>query len=160
MCIRDRCIANGIAAGICDGAVRDLERIRELGFSLWGSRIFGCQGYRKDLGFMNAPVKVGGMVVRPGDLVVADSDGMVAIPQALIPLAVERARARRDLETSVRAQSERGETPSILDSDAGASFEVTPALGKELLGAPYRTNTTWSDWVDATPGETSIGGPG
>src|SRR5438067_2151003 len=64
------CIANGISAGICDGAVRDLERIRELGFSLWGSRIFGCQGYRKDLGFMNAPVKVGGMVVRPGDLVI------------------------------------------------------------------------------------------
>jgi 4-hydroxy-4-methyl-2-oxoglutarate aldolase len=144
------CVAKGVAAGICDGAVRDLERIREMGFSLWGSRVFACQGYRKDLGFLNAPVKVGGMVVRPGDLVIADSDGLLAVPRALVPLAYERALTRRDAERQVIEQAKRGEVPSIISADAGASFEVTATLERELMGQVERVGKTWQEWLPTT----------
>ncbi len=93
----------GVAALLVDGAIRDLEELAELGLPVW-ARFVRAQGATKgEVGKLDVPVVVGGASIAPGDLVVLDADGAVAVPQAradeVLALAVERAereRAARD----------------------------------------------------------------
>jgi 4-hydroxy-4-methyl-2-oxoglutarate aldolase len=94
-------LAQGVAALLVDGAVRDLDELAVLGLPIW-ARFVRAQGATKgEVGKLDVPVVVGGAAIAPGDLVVLDSDGVVAVPRAqvdeVLALAVERAERERAL---------------------------------------------------------------
>ena len=132
----------GAAGAVVDGAVRDLERIREMGFSLWGSRVFAGQGYRKDAGYVNVPIVLRGLLVHPGDVVVADSDGILSIPGALVEVAHDRAAARERLEQSIVEDAREGESRS-----RQPNFEISSDLLSQFMGEARPAGMTWADFV-------------
>ncbi len=101
--------ARGVAAMLVDGAVRDLDELVALGLPIW-ARFVRAQGASKGVaGELDVPVLVGGTEIRPGDLVVLDCDGAVAIPRADVDEVRERARERAQRERSLRARYAAGE---------------------------------------------------
>ncbi len=78
----------GFAGLITSGAGRDVEQVRSLGFPCWASSIIVAHGYCRFLE-INVPVVVGGLQVRPGDLLHADANGIVNIPHSIAPAVVE-----------------------------------------------------------------------
>ena len=85
----------GVAGVLVDGAVRDLDELAELGLPMW-ARYVRAQGATKgEVGKLDVPVRVGGTEIRPGDLLVLDCDGALALPaervDEVLPLALERA---------------------------------------------------------------------
>jgi 4-hydroxy-4-methyl-2-oxoglutarate aldolase len=93
--------AQGVAGILVDGAVRDLEELAAIGLPIW-TRFVRAQGATKgSVGRLDVPVVVGGTEIRPGDLVVLDCDGAMALPSAQVtevfPLALERAERERAL---------------------------------------------------------------
>jgi 4-hydroxy-4-methyl-2-oxoglutarate aldolase len=93
----------GVAGVLVDGAVRDLDELIAIGLPIW-TRFVRAQGATKGtVGELDVPVVVGGSTIRPGDLVVLDCDGAMALPaervDEVLPLALERTqheRAMRD----------------------------------------------------------------
>ncbi len=89
-----QCMAIGIAGIVIYGAVRDTEAIRELGFPMYAIGANPNGPTKLVPGRINWPVSVGGVTVRPGDLIVADADGVVAVETAKAPLVVELAKKK------------------------------------------------------------------
>jgi len=90
---------HGVAGMLVDGAVRDLDELRELGLPIW-TRFVRAQGAAKgEVGKLDVPVVIGGTEIRPGDLVVLDCDGAMALAgervAEVLPLALERAERER-----------------------------------------------------------------
>jgi regulator of RNase E activity RraA len=83
----------GAAGFVIDGAVRDVEAFEQHRFSCWARGVSLRGPYKDGPGSINVPVTIGGMVVHPGDVIVGDSDGVVAVPPAV---AMEVARKARD----------------------------------------------------------------
>jgi regulator of RNase E activity RraA len=92
-----QCVALGIAAVVIDGAVRDSEAIRELGFPMYAAGLNPNGPTKSVSGRLNHPVSVGGVTVNPGDLVVGDADGVTVIERAkaaaMLPLAADKVAA-------------------------------------------------------------------
>jgi 4-hydroxy-4-methyl-2-oxoglutarate aldolase len=91
--------AQGVAGILVDGAVRDLDELAAIGLPIW-ARFVRAQGATKGaVGQLDVPVVVGGAEIRPGDLVVMDCDGAMALPSGrvakVLPLALERAAHER-----------------------------------------------------------------
>ncbi|MCI2810969.1 4-carboxy-4-hydroxy-2-oxoadipate aldolase/oxaloacetate decarboxylase [Eoetvoesiella caeni] len=96
----------GIGGLVIDGYVRDADKLTGIGLPVF-SRGFCIQGTGKDtdgLGWINAPILMGQTIVRPGDLVVGDADGVVAIPRDHAADVVLRAqeRDRDEVDTIAR----------------------------------------------------------
>jgi 4-hydroxy-4-methyl-2-oxoglutarate aldolase len=98
----------GLAGLLIDGGARDAAEIGALGFPVF-SRNNSILGTRKDFrGVSGRPVAVGGVTVRPGDLVVGDVDGVVALPSADIEAILDRADARVARENEFMARLREG----------------------------------------------------
>ena len=101
--------ARGVAGILVDGAVRDLDELAAIGLPIW-TRFVRAQGATKGVaGKLDVPVVVGGAEIRPGDLVVMDCDGAMALPSErideVLPLALERA----EREAAMRERYASGE---------------------------------------------------
>ncbi|WP_321866458.1 RraA family protein [Paraburkholderia tropica] len=83
----------GLAGLVVDGAIRDVAEIGERDFPLYARGVTHRGPYKDGPGEINVPVCVDGMVVHPGDIVVGDQDGLLAIPQADAESVIEKARA-------------------------------------------------------------------
>jgi 4-hydroxy-4-methyl-2-oxoglutarate aldolase len=91
--------AQGVAGILVDGAVRDLDELAAIGLPIW-ARLVRAQGATKGaVGELDVPVTIGGTEIKPGDLVVMDCDGAMALANAqveeVLPLALERAERER-----------------------------------------------------------------
>jgi 4-hydroxy-4-methyl-2-oxoglutarate aldolase len=90
-------VALGVAAVVIDGAVRDAEAIRGLGFPMYAAGLNPNGPTKNVAGRLNHPISIGGVTVRPGDLVVGDGDGVTVIERekatAMLPLAAEKVAA-------------------------------------------------------------------
>jgi RraA family protein len=88
----------GVVGVVVDGAVRDVAEIRERDFPVYARGVTHRGPYKDGPGEINVPISVGGMVVNPGDIVVGDQDGLLAIPQSGVEQLIERARAHLEAE--------------------------------------------------------------
>jgi 4-hydroxy-4-methyl-2-oxoglutarate aldolase len=98
---------HGAAAVLVDAAVRDAEELRELGLPIW-ARWVRVQGATKDVvGELDVPVTVGGAVIRPGDVLVLDADGVAVVEaeRAAEVLAASLERERREAVKRERLQA-------------------------------------------------------
>jgi 4-hydroxy-4-methyl-2-oxoglutarate aldolase len=103
-----QCIALGVVGVVIDGAVRDSEAIRELGFPMYAA---GCNpnGPTKFVpGRLNHPISIGGVSVNPGDLVVGDADGVTVIERdkaaSMLPLAAEKLAAETQRIADIKSR--------------------------------------------------------
>jgi regulator of RNase E activity RraA len=84
----------GLAGVVIDGAIRDVAEIRSKDFPVYARGVTHRGPYKDGPGAINVPISVGGMVVNPGDIVVGDQDGLLAIPQdSGVQELIEKARA-------------------------------------------------------------------
>jgi 4-hydroxy-4-methyl-2-oxoglutarate aldolase len=98
---------NGVVSG---GNVRDTEAIDELGFPVF-SRAVSQSGARKEgTGSVNIPISVGDVVVRPGDIIVGDQDGVSVVPQPSAEGIKTATEAKREAENAIRKRIENGES--------------------------------------------------
>jgi 4-hydroxy-4-methyl-2-oxoglutarate aldolase len=105
----------GVAAMLVDAAVRDVEELRKLGLPVW-ARYVRVRGAEKGVpGRIGEPVEVGGATIRPGDVVVLDSDGAVVVEHERFEEVLAAARQRTDREREKRAQLQAGALSYDLD---------------------------------------------
>jgi 4-hydroxy-4-methyl-2-oxoglutarate aldolase len=93
----------GVAGFIIDGVIRDVGESRDRGFPLFARGHSPIPAGKKGPGHINAPIRCGGVVVSPGDMVVADEEGIVVVPatRAAEILAKATAKAAADAATSL-----------------------------------------------------------
>ncbi|NML44840.1 4-carboxy-4-hydroxy-2-oxoadipate aldolase/oxaloacetate decarboxylase [Ramlibacter sp. G-1-2-2] len=99
----------GLAGVVVQGCVRDVDQVRELGFPVWATHVWAMHPEKAGHGTVNAPVICEGVEVRPGDLVVADGDGVVVVPRADADRVVGAAQAKMRREDDVIAAMRRGQ---------------------------------------------------
>ena len=90
----------GCVAAVTDGAVRDLDEVQELGFHFFSSCVSVTHAY-VHLVDVSIPVKVGGVVVKPGDLIMGDKHGVISVPRSIARHLPEAAKRIEDWERNV-----------------------------------------------------------
>jgi RraA family protein len=93
----------GIAGFVIDGAVRDADALKELGLPVFARGITPAGPYKHGPGRLDVPIAVGGVVVSPGDLVVADADGVVIVHADDVEAVLDAALAIEAGEVEKRA---------------------------------------------------------
>jgi len=84
----------GVAAFVVDGVIRDVAEVREHRFPVFARGVIPIPGAKDAVGVLNGPVRCGGVDVRPGDLVVADEEGIVVVPAARAETVLQAAESR------------------------------------------------------------------
>jgi regulator of RNase E activity RraA len=97
----------GLQGVVVDGAIRDVAEIREREFPVYARGVTHRGPYKDGPGEINVTVSVGGMVINPGDIVVGDQDGLLAIPQDGVEALIDKARGVLEAEAeTMRAMKE------------------------------------------------------
>ncbi len=114
----------GVAGAIVDGAIRDLDEIRDIGFPVWYRTTVprqspGAMHERTDPVQINVPVTIGGQIICPGDIVVADESGVAVVPAASAEAVLAETRALANRENAIRERMSSGAMVTDLRDEFG-----------------------------------------
>lgn len=98
----------GVAGLVIDGGVRDVAQIRDLGFPVFSRGVSVRRTVKHAQGLLNVPMVIGGVSVSPGDLIVADEDGVICLAAGSVSAVVGRGEARARKETAIVAELRAG----------------------------------------------------
>lgn len=100
----------GLEGVVTDGNVRDIEEIAALEFPVFARDVSHIGAVKETPGSVNIPVSVGETIVRPGDIILGDGDGITVVPQGIAAEVRDRAEKRIEYEDNVRQRIQDGET--------------------------------------------------
>lgn len=121
-------VARGVRGLIIEAGVRDVAALRAMGFPVWSTDVCAQGTVKSTAGAVNVPVVVGGQLIRPGDAIVADDDGVLVVGREAVADAIAASEARVAREDATRAALAAGE----LGLDI---YQLRPLL--ERLGVEY-----------------------
>lgn len=101
--------ARGVVGLVIDAGCRDVAALRAMKFPVWSRAISAKGTVKASIGAVNVPVVVAGVSVEPGDVAVADDDGVVFVRRAAAPSVAEACAVRETKEAAVRDRLARGE---------------------------------------------------
>lgn len=101
--------AHGVVALVGDIGIRDSQTLRDMNFPVWSRAVYAQGTVKETLGSVNVPLLCAGQVVFPGDIVVADDDGVVIVPRANAENIDIAAQKRLDVEENKRQRLAAGE---------------------------------------------------
>jgi 3-hexulose-6-phosphate synthase/6-phospho-3-hexuloisomerase len=118
------CKIKGVVGAVIDGAMRDIDETRDLGFYIFSKAIVPRSTHTPYSGRMepievNVPIQCAGILVRPGDIVLGDETGVVVIPLENAVEVLEKARVQADNEEKTRAKIREGKTVEQLLAEFG-----------------------------------------
>ncbi|MHB8284141.1 MAG: 4-carboxy-4-hydroxy-2-oxoadipate aldolase/oxaloacetate decarboxylase [Caulobacteraceae bacterium] len=125
-------MARGVRGLIIEAGVRDVKDLTAMGFPVWSRHINAVGTVKGTIGAVNVPISIAGQIVHPGDLIVADDDGVVVVARKDAAEVAAKSADREAKEETKRAQLRAGE----LGLDIYAMRE--PLAAKGLVYRPYK----------------------
>ncbi|MEV5513136.1 4-carboxy-4-hydroxy-2-oxoadipate aldolase/oxaloacetate decarboxylase [Streptomyces flaveolus] len=99
----------GVRGVVLNTGIRDTAELRAMGFPAWSAAVSPQGTVKATGGSVNVPIVIGGQVIRPGDVIVADDDGVVVVPRERARDTAEASEARERKESAARAAFQEGQ---------------------------------------------------